>query len=239
MSKLPSHAEDEPRAFLKLLCPNAIVLKSKVPKENILVKDELLSIMKEENIDLPSKGKRKPENYKTNGKNTQSCIWKWKKESIGLPKIENHQDVNTIACIDKIYKESFNKFMDFRWIAKFVVPLIVKTITTTRQHKFPKAWTQCTIRYTTTTCTTTIYEDSSWTNFANLFDLINANVFTYEHALNKFLNLMHFLFSWFEHRKNRGIPLVGPKHMPPSFWRLGPRKLEASWCSMSFIGDKV
>ncbi len=53
-----------------------------------------------------------------------------KEKSIRLPKIENHQDENTIACIDKIYKENFSKFMDFRWIAKFVVPLVVKTVTT-------------------------------------------------------------------------------------------------------------
>ncbi len=65
-----------------------------------------------------------------------------KEESIGLlPKIENHQDENTIACIDKIYKESFSKFMDFCWIAKFVIPLVVKTVTTMWQRKFPKART--------------------------------------------------------------------------------------------------
>jgi hypothetical protein len=35
-----------------------------------------------------------------------------KEENIGLPKIENHQDENIFACIDK-NKESFSKFMDF------------------------------------------------------------------------------------------------------------------------------
>ncbi len=64
-----------------------------------------------------------------------------KEESIGLPKIENHQDENTIACIDKIYKENFNKFMDFCWITKFVVPLVIKTVTTMWQGEFPKART--------------------------------------------------------------------------------------------------
>jgi hypothetical protein len=57
MSRLPSHVEDELQAFLELLCPIAIVLRSKVFKESILVKDELLSKVKEESIDLPSKGK--------------------------------------------------------------------------------------------------------------------------------------------------------------------------------------
>jgi hypothetical protein len=53
-----------------------------------------------------------------------------KEKSIGLPKRENHQDENTSACIDNIYKENFSKFMDFHWIAKFVVLLVVKTVTT-------------------------------------------------------------------------------------------------------------
>jgi hypothetical protein len=62
-----------------------------------------------------------------------------KEESIGLPKIENHQDESIIACIDKIYKESFSKFIDFCWIAKFVVPIVKKITTTVQQCRFPKA----------------------------------------------------------------------------------------------------
>ncbi len=57
MSRLPSHVEDELQAFLMLLCSIVIMLRSKVSKENILVKDELLGKVKEESIDLPSKGK--------------------------------------------------------------------------------------------------------------------------------------------------------------------------------------
>jgi hypothetical protein len=57
MSRLPSHVEDELQAILELLCPNAIMLRSKVLKENILVKDELLNKVKKENIDLLSRGK--------------------------------------------------------------------------------------------------------------------------------------------------------------------------------------
>jgi hypothetical protein len=57
MSRLPSHVEDEFQTFLELLCPSAIMLRLKVPKENILVKDELLNIVKEEKIDLPNKRK--------------------------------------------------------------------------------------------------------------------------------------------------------------------------------------
>jgi hypothetical protein len=57
MSRLPSHVEVEFQTFIELLCPSAIVFISKVPKEIILVKNELFSRMKEENIDFLSKGK--------------------------------------------------------------------------------------------------------------------------------------------------------------------------------------
>jgi hypothetical protein len=139
MSRLPSHAEDEFRAFLELLCPNAIVLRSKVPKESILIKDELPRKMKEESIDLPNKGKEETRELQNKLKKYRILHIKVKEDNIWLPKIHNHQDENTIACIDRIYKESFRKFMEFHWIAKFVVPLVVKTLTTMQQHRFPKA----------------------------------------------------------------------------------------------------
>jgi hypothetical protein len=66
MSKLPSHVEGEPQTFFELLCFSAIVFRSKVPKESILVKDELLNRMKKEIIDLPNKGKDEPKSYKIN-----------------------------------------------------------------------------------------------------------------------------------------------------------------------------
>jgi hypothetical protein len=148
--------EDNLQAIIKLLCSNAIVLKSKVLKENILVKDELFTKMKEESIDLPRKGKEEIRKLPKNLKKYPILHIQVKEESVGLAKIENHQGENTIACIDKIYKESFNKFMDFCWIAKCVILLKVKTVTIMWQGKFPKA---CTIKYTPTTCTTMTYEN--------------------------------------------------------------------------------
>jgi hypothetical protein len=52
------------------------MLRSKVPKENILIKDELLSKVKEENIDLPNKGKEETRKLQNKLKNTQPCILK-------------------------------------------------------------------------------------------------------------------------------------------------------------------
>jgi len=54
MFRVPQHVEDELQAFLKLLCPSAIVLRSYMPKESI----EISSILvKEEKIELFSKVK--------------------------------------------------------------------------------------------------------------------------------------------------------------------------------------
>jgi hypothetical protein len=44
------------------------VLRSKVPKENILVKDELFNKVKEENTDLLSKGKEETKELQNKSK---------------------------------------------------------------------------------------------------------------------------------------------------------------------------
>jgi hypothetical protein len=70
-----------------------------------------------------------------------------KEETRELPEIENHQDESIITYIDKIYKESFSKFIYFRWIVKLVVPIIGKSAKTVGQCKFPRVQAQCTIKY--------------------------------------------------------------------------------------------
>jgi hypothetical protein len=47
MSKLPQDVEDELQAFLELLFPNAIVLRSRMPKESIEI-SKMFSKVKEE-----------------------------------------------------------------------------------------------------------------------------------------------------------------------------------------------
>jgi hypothetical protein len=47
-----------------------------------------------------------------------------KEKTLELPKTLNHQDENIIAYTDKIYKESFSKFIYFCWIVKLVVLVI-------------------------------------------------------------------------------------------------------------------
>jgi hypothetical protein len=66
--------------------------------------------VKEETIKLPNKGKE--------------VLQIVKEKKLELPKTKNHQDESIIAHIDKIYKESFNKFIRFQWIVKSVVPIV-------------------------------------------------------------------------------------------------------------------
>jgi hypothetical protein len=115
------------------------MFRSKVPKESILIKDELLSIVKDESIDLFSKGKKETRELKNKLKKYLVLQIKVKEKNVGLPKIKNHQDESTIACIDKIYKENFSKFIDFCWIVKYVVHVVKKIVTTMRQCRFLKA----------------------------------------------------------------------------------------------------
>jgi hypothetical protein len=151
-----------------------------------------------------------------------------KEETLEPPKIENHQYDNIIAYIDKIYKENFNKFIYFRWIAKSIILVVRKSAKIVGHGKFFRAQAQHTIRYTPITCTTTIDEDLDCTNFVNIFNLINTNVLTHKYGYHKYPKLTHFLFSWFKHRKDKGIPQVGLDCIPLSFWRLGPGKSRVS-----------
>jgi hypothetical protein len=66
------------------------MFRSKVPKENILVKDELPSRVKEENIDLPSKRKEEIRKLQKKLKKYLVLQIKVKEERIGLPRIDNH-----------------------------------------------------------------------------------------------------------------------------------------------------
>jgi hypothetical protein len=62
-----------------------------------------------------------------------------KEETLKLSKTNNHQDKSIIAYINNIYKEIFNKFIYFHWIAKSIVLVIRKHAKTVGHYKFPKA----------------------------------------------------------------------------------------------------
>jgi hypothetical protein len=166
MFRLPQHVEYELQAFLELLCPSAIVLKSQMFEESIeissiLVKEEkieLLDKVKEEIIELPNKGKDETKELQSKGKEN-IVLQIVKEETLELSKTNNHQDKSIITYIDNIYKESFNKFIYFRWIAKSIVLVLGKSAKIVGHRRFPRARAQHTIRYIPTSCLTTIDED--------------------------------------------------------------------------------
>jgi len=81
--------------------------------------------LKEEIIELPNKGKEETKELQSKGK--ENIVLQIVKEgTLKLPKTKNHQDESIIAYINKIYKESFKKFIYFRWIVKSVNPIIRK-----------------------------------------------------------------------------------------------------------------
>ncbi len=95
---------------------------------------------------MPNNRKGKTKKLQSKGKDNIK-LQIVKEETLKLPKIENHQDENIITYIDKIYKESFSKFIYFRWIAKSIVPVVGKNARIVGQCKFPGIRTQCTIQY--------------------------------------------------------------------------------------------
>ncbi len=52
------------------------------------------------------------------------------------------------------------------------------------------------------------------------YKLIYSTIAISKHVITKFLDLLHFLDSRVVYKEEKGIPLVGPKHIPPSYWRL-------------------
>ncbi len=105
------------------------MFKESIEISSILVKEDkikLLSKVKEKIIKLPNNRKEETKNLQSKGKEN-IMLQIVKEETIELPKTKYHQDENIIAYIDKIYKESFSKFIYFHWITKSIVPIVGKS----------------------------------------------------------------------------------------------------------------
>jgi hypothetical protein len=74
----------------------------------------------------------------------------------------------------------------------------------------------CSYIFLMITCTSTQDVDLVWDDFLEFYNLIYYSVALLEHAIARFPNLLHFLDSWVVYEKEKGIPLVGPKRIPPS-----------------------
>ncbi len=80
-----------------------------------------------------------------------------------------------------------------------------------------------------TACTTIKDVNLDWNDFAKFYKLMYFTITISKHVITKFLDLLHFFYFWVVYREEKGIPLVGPKHIPPSYWKLGPGEDKQSW----------
>jgi hypothetical protein len=81
----------------------------------------------------------------------------------------------------------------------------------------------CSYTFLPTTCTKDFGLD--WDYFENFHKLIYSTIAIHEHVIAKISNLLHFLDSWVIYKKEKGIPLVGPKCTPPTCWRLDQKEM--------------
>jgi hypothetical protein len=72
-------------------------------------------------------------------------------------------------------------------------------------------------------CTSTLNIDLILKDFESFYELISSTLVFKNHALLKYLDLMHILQSWSVYRWLKCVPLVGLKHILPTCLRLNLR----------------
>jgi len=72
------------------------------------------------------------------------------------------------------------------------------------------------VKYTPTTCTTTIDINLEWSDFEKLYATISFNPSLERHALEVHTDLTQFLRSWDSYRRFKYIPFIGPYWTPPN-----------------------
>ncbi len=58
--------------------------------------------------------------------------------------------------VDKFYQENFNKYLYYRWIQQCTIPRVVRRSNSFSSHRFQQIARHCSVKYTPTTCITTI-----------------------------------------------------------------------------------
>jgi len=61
--------------------------------------------------------------------------------------------------------------------------------------------------------------DLEWEDFSSFWNLMLNDWKLEEYVNDYYLDLGDFLYSWWEHRKNNNILLVGKEHTPSMCWR--------------------
>jgi hypothetical protein len=67
-----------------------------------------------------------------------------------------------------IYKENFNKFLDYCWVIKCVIPQTKKSAKRVGYHKIQSTPISCGLKFTPLAYTTT-YENLEWEDFPTFF----------------------------------------------------------------------
>jgi hypothetical protein len=123
--------------------------------------------------------------------------------------------------IDRIYKEKFEKFLYYRCIQKSI-----RTNSKDPRPKRPRyeiTWVNDMYRFIPTICTSTIDINLMWEDFSNFWDFINKNNELTSNAIETYLDLIDFLWSWVDYRKDKGKPLLGKECIGPTCYKLGPK----------------
>jgi hypothetical protein len=79
------------------------------------------------------------------------------------------------------------------------------------------------LRFTPTTCTSTLDAILVWKNFNNFYTFIPSIEPLETYPLETYINLAHYSNFSFALKKDKGIPLVGPRCKPPTPSKLGLR----------------
>ncbi len=62
-----------------------------------------------------------------------------------------------------------------------------------------------------------------WEDCSNLWDLIGKNDELTSYAIESYPNLIDFIWSWVDYRKDKNIPLLGKECIGPTCYKLGPK----------------
>jgi hypothetical protein len=90
-----------------------------------------------------------------------------------------------------------------------------------KHTKFSQVQAQRNKKFNPITYTKTLGVMLMWKDFEDFHKFIAYVKSLWEHALANFPTLIHFLSSWVEFRKSKGIFIFGPNFESPTPWKLG------------------
>jgi hypothetical protein len=126
-----------------------------------------------------------------------------------------------IENVDEIYNQKFQKYLNYCWIQKSIVQNVAS-------RNFKSVRDQISHINHPIACIVIKNIDLDWDDFVEFCKLLYSSVTIHEQTRTNKKDLLHFLVSWVVYMEEKNISLVGPKHIPPSCWRLGPKREKQS-----------